>query len=211
MNDNTPVDGRPAFTPPDENLWVMVRGTGKVYVIGNAHTFFGRIAGYSESLRSGYIFSLSEVEDASPSARAWIDGFLAGNEPDLDEYLGFGEVWDLGDNDPDVVRWIDACRRFRRGGYMPPVPKRPRRQVPANPLLPKGRLWSPAGEQVWVWDGEGWSIELPQPQLIDNDFLVGTVCDERARHAEWTAIPPAHEVCCDCGRVIEYSVGVGGK
>ena len=68
MTEPVPTEGPPAFTPPDQNLWVMVRGAGKVYVLGNAHTHFGRIAGYAESISSGYIFSLSEVEDASPTA-----------------------------------------------------------------------------------------------------------------------------------------------
>ena len=203
MTDDTSIGGEPPLAPPDVDLWVRVRGAGKVYLVGNAHTSFGRIAGYAEALQCGYVFSVNEVEDMSASAGAWLAGFLAGNEPDLDEYLGFGEVWDLGDRDPNVLRWIEACRSFRQTGYMPPLPRRPHKVVPANPLLPKGRLWHPAGEQVWVWDGEGWSIEIPQPQLADNSFLVDTVCYDRGNHAEWIAIPPSHEVCRDCGRMTE--------
>jgi len=204
MSDDDSVGIDPPFSPPDTNLWVTIRHVGKVYLIGSAHTYFGRIAGYSEALGGGYIFSKGEVEEYSTGAALWLEGFLAGNEPDLDEYLGFPEVWDLADSDPDVLRWVAACRRFRETGYMPPLPRRPHKILPANPLLPKGRLWHPAGEQVWVWDGEGWSVEVPQPQLVDDDFLAGTVCDDRAHHSEWVAIPPAHEVCCECGRIQEF-------
>lgn len=130
MTDEPSAGRKRSFVPSDEDLWVRVRGVGKVYVVGNAHTFFGRMAGYAEAIEHGYTFSLDEVEDQSPRAGAWMAGFLAGNEPDLDEYLGFDEVWDLADDDPDVVRWHEALQRFGQTGYMPPLPKRAHKLIP---------------------------------------------------------------------------------
>ena len=114
MSDDDSVGIDPPLGPPDTNLWVTIRHVGKVYLIGSAHTYFGRIAGYSEALGGGYIFSKGEVEEYSTGAALWLEGFLAGNEPDLDEYLGFPEVWDLADSDPDVSVGLQRVADFGR-------------------------------------------------------------------------------------------------
>lgn len=61
-----------------DGLWVETDGFGRCRLDGNARTFPGRIAAWSETLASGVTISRSDVRDAPPEAWAWIDGFLSG-------------------------------------------------------------------------------------------------------------------------------------
>jgi hypothetical protein len=64
----------------DEALWVVIGGgEDRCYILGNGHTFAGRISAWSDTIGRGFSFSKGEVVDASDLARAWIDGFLSGN------------------------------------------------------------------------------------------------------------------------------------
>jgi hypothetical protein len=183
-----------------------VRCEQRLYIVGNAHTHPGWMHVYAPSIDRGYIVSLSEIAEMSNLARVWIAGFLAGNEPSLNDYLGCDDAGDLADDDPDVLRWIEACRRFRSTGDLPPLyivdPTGLCRRTPGCRLCPFGiRQASKCGPGTA--NGEEWSLADPQPDLVWNSFLAGTFCDQRGWHADAEPIPPAHAVCADCGFVTE--------
>lgn len=71
-----------------EGIWVEAGDFGRCRLDGNAHTFPGRISAWSETLDAWVAISRSDVREAPPEAWAWIEGFLAGNEPELHEFLG---------------------------------------------------------------------------------------------------------------------------
>lgn len=63
-----------------------------------------------------------DILEASPEALAWIDGFLAGNEPDFAQFLGVS--WDDAEkhyynDDPLCETWVAAMRAFRTRGWLP--------------------------------------------------------------------------------------------
>ena len=106
----------------NDRLWVETDGFGRCRLEGNAHTFPGRMAAWSETLASSVTISRSDVRDASPEAWAWIDGFLSGNEPEFHEFLGidafaaelvdrFGPLPEEARHLLDTVVLKSLCRR----------------------------------------------------------------------------------------------------
>lgn len=68
----------------DPKLWFTVKYNcpGKHYIIGNPHTFKGRITGYCPTDNKYFNFSISDVTGMSVESKFWLKGYLAGNEPD---------------------------------------------------------------------------------------------------------------------------------
>jgi hypothetical protein len=66
--------------------------------------------------------SKSEIVAASPAARRWIDGFIAGSEPSLSEYLLISPAEaDLLEEDDLLVReWQEALAQYASTGELPP-------------------------------------------------------------------------------------------
>ena len=95
----------------DERLWFLGSCGQRDILLGNAHTFPGRISAWCPHEQTGYSVSLAEIEEMSTEARYFITGFLAGNEPGypLD---AVGE-----ESDADMTAWYSALARFRRTGY----------------------------------------------------------------------------------------------
>jgi hypothetical protein len=91
-------------------MWVETDGFGRCRLLGNAHTFPGLIAVWSETLDAGVSISRSDVRTASPEGWAWIDGFLAGNEPGFHEFVGIDALAAdaLPDDDPGWKRYEQA-------------------------------------------------------------------------------------------------------
>jgi hypothetical protein len=82
---------------------------GNHYLVGNPHTFTGRMATWCESDSRELSVSLTEITAASDYAWVWIDGFLAGNEPPPPQ-----------EDDPSAEKaWERARREFRRTGEWP--------------------------------------------------------------------------------------------
>lgn len=109
-----------AATNPD--LWVEVDGyPGKLFIMGNPHTFPGRITGWSYDNDESLYFSKNEITASSEAARWWIEGYLHGAEPEPDEYLGVHphDVDDMDNGDPRLNQWLDALATFRQNGDMP--------------------------------------------------------------------------------------------
>ena len=106
----------------DPDLWVEVAGyPGRLFIMGNPHTFPGRITAWSHDNDESLYFSKSEVTAFSDAARRWVEGFLHGAEPEPAEYLGIdpGEVDEMDDDDPRLEEWRDALATFRETGAMP--------------------------------------------------------------------------------------------
>ncbi|WP_155985702.1 hypothetical protein [Paenibacillus gorillae] len=54
---------------------------GKHYIVGNPHTFHGRILAYCSEKDVFFNVSLSEINEMSLQTKYWIKGYLSGNEP----------------------------------------------------------------------------------------------------------------------------------
>ncbi|HET7018063.1 MAG TPA: arginase family protein [Streptosporangiaceae bacterium] len=96
--------------PADERLWFEAACGGRDFIVGNGHTFPGRLAAWCPHDRVGYSVSLAEMGVMPMETRYFVAGFLAGNEPEhpADEQ---------GDSDEaDIRAWQSALRRFRRTG-----------------------------------------------------------------------------------------------
>lgn len=191
----------PARPPElDERQWVVVQGfDGRCYIIGNSHTFTGRMTCWSEATGQTFSFSKNEVLDASETSRAWIDGFLAGNEPTPVDMFGVG-IYDADDSDPRWSRWQDAVRQFRATGSWPHEPWHDLTPFPPGTRLP-AFVWTLRGDEVWTWDGASWVRAEPQPERRFH-LLLGTVCDQRG-HCDLAVVTSVHTVCDDCGSTTE--------
>lgn len=94
----------------DERLRFEAYCGGRDFIVGNPHTFPGRMAAWCPHDRAGYCVSLGEIATMSDESRYFIAGFLAGNEPEP-------PTDDEGESDEaDQVAWQSARRRFRRTG-----------------------------------------------------------------------------------------------
>jgi hypothetical protein len=105
----------------DPELWIDVTG-GRRYLLGKAHTFHGRMRCWDPKEKVVLYYSKNEIRDASPSARRWIEGFMAGSEPTLSEYLLITstEADLLEENDPLVEEWRRALAYYAETGEMLP-------------------------------------------------------------------------------------------
>lgn len=79
------------------------------YLVGNPHTFRGRIATWCPLDSVEVNVSKSEIVATTDEAKYWIDGFLAGNEPPPPD-----------SDDPAAEReWENIRHLFRMQGDMP--------------------------------------------------------------------------------------------
>jgi hypothetical protein len=182
-------------------LWVDAGSFGRCRLDGNAHTSPGRISAWSETYSAWVTISRSDIRETSPEAWAWIDGFLAGNEPDFHEFLGidWADAESVAEDDPAHDRYDDALASFRATGSLPfPIERRP--TLPPPPGL-RPAPWSAAGGEVFGWDGTSWRPLDPQPELRFA-LLAGTLCDERG-HCEPEIVGERHTFCADCGNLSE--------
>ena len=98
----------------DENLWFNHKGCeGKHYLIGNPHTFRGRIYAWCPKKERSFSVSLSEIENMSEYSKYWINGFLNGNQPepptDANGDVDFESV--------EYKKWTESIELFTRTGY----------------------------------------------------------------------------------------------
>jgi hypothetical protein len=94
----------------DERLWFEASCGGRDLLVGNPHTFRGRMAAWCPHQNRGYTVSVSEMGAMADETRYFVRGFLSGNEPGppFDD--------DHGTDRADEVAWRSALRRFRRTG-----------------------------------------------------------------------------------------------
>ena len=98
----------------DESLWFEASCGGRDFLVGNGHTFTGRMAAWCPHTEVGYNVSLAEMGEMSTETRYYVAGFLAGSEPgcpvhpdDVDPRL----------EEADLAAWEAALSRFRRTGH----------------------------------------------------------------------------------------------
>ncbi|MDW3849461.1 hypothetical protein NMK34_22875 [Micromonospora sp. BRA006-A] len=103
--ERAPID-EPAI---DERLWFETT-CGRDVLVGNGHTFAGRMAAWCPHESVGYNVSRAQMGAMSEEARYFVAGFLAGSEPryPLDA--------DGGTEEADLNAWRAALSRFRRTG-----------------------------------------------------------------------------------------------
>jgi hypothetical protein len=112
------ADETPEFDP---SLWFpcSLAAASRDYLVGNAHTFRGRMLAYCERKEGSryYYVSASEVlPDCSDAARWWVKGFLAGAEPEPPrdqegDYLPFDH--------PEMVAWRRKAEGWADAGTWP--------------------------------------------------------------------------------------------
>jgi hypothetical protein len=103
-------DADQARATPDERLWFEASCGGRDFLVGNPHTFTGRMAAWCPHQRRGYNVSLSELGEMSDGSRYFIRGFLSGSEPGPP----YGAHGDLGPADEKA--WQAALHRFHQTG-----------------------------------------------------------------------------------------------
>ena len=111
--------GKRSETHPD--LWVEVADyPGRLHIMGNPHTFPGRVTAWSFERNESLYFSKDDVTEASEAARWWLDGYLHGSEPEFEEYFAIeaGDMGDVDEADPRWAEWRAALEEFRATGKM---------------------------------------------------------------------------------------------
>ena len=99
----------------DQELWFTQEWCDeKHFLLGNPHTFPGRMAGWCPKQQLGFCVSRSEMLTCSTATRYWVQGFLSGNEPGLPTNEE-GDIID-DEDDPRVKKWRAAIELFATTG-----------------------------------------------------------------------------------------------
>lgn len=113
--DTTGGSARRAGDPElDPDLWFETSHCkGHHYLLGNGHTFEGRLHAWCPSKKVSFRVSKSEIGDCSRETTYFLKGFLTGQEPappvDDDDDL-------LPPDDPEYRAWVHATELFRETG-----------------------------------------------------------------------------------------------
>lgn len=185
-------------------IWVEAGGFGRCRLDRAAFTWPGRIDAWSETLRTHVTLDRRDVTEASREAWIWIDGFLAGNAPSLQEFLAldYDSANAAADEQPTIWdRYWAALDHLRATGSMP-YPMGGRATLPPPPDLPL-EPWILRIGQVLRWDGTAWVPQDPQPAMR-YAMMVGTVCDARS-HCRSEGVGDWHLYCPDCGELTELA------
>jgi hypothetical protein len=104
-------DDEPALDP---DLWFTSEHCdGRHFILGNAHTFRGRLSAWCPSKKRHFAVSKSEIVGCSRETTYFVNGFVSGQEPDvpLDE-----EGDRLRPDSPDYQAWARASELFKLTG-----------------------------------------------------------------------------------------------
>jgi hypothetical protein len=97
----------------DSKLWVeLSHCEGKHYILGNPHTFPGRIMMWCPNKEVSFFMSKNEIQKCSKEAEYWIKGFLTGNEPEPP--VGDDEMPDF--ESKEYSEWKDHIKEFHSKG-----------------------------------------------------------------------------------------------
>jgi hypothetical protein len=102
----------------DDKLWVKLDDgcPGPHYLLGNPHTFRGRIHGYCETKKAHFNISKNEIIEMSPESEYWIKGFLRGNEP-APPIQEDSESVDSYYSSPRYLEWMELLKKFNDTGF----------------------------------------------------------------------------------------------
>jgi hypothetical protein len=98
----------------DQDLWFHTgHCEGRHYLLGNPHTFRGRLSAWCPTKQRSFCVSKSEITECSREASYFLKGFLSGQEIDapVDEE---GDL--LPPDDPEYQAWINAIQIFQETG-----------------------------------------------------------------------------------------------
>jgi len=186
--------GKPAES--DDWLWISLAACpARDFLVGNCHTFPGRMAAYCPHRDQGFCVSLAEIEEMSPEAERWVRGFLAGNEPEPEHMFG-PSIHDATDSDDRWPRWREAVANFRRTGDWEPEPWRELAVLPPDASFTV-QPWTVIADELRQWNGIDWHCKAPGPAR-ERTLLLGSVCHER-RHHDLTVLAEGGAICDDCG------------
>lgn len=82
-------------------------------MIGNPHTYNGRIDAWCPEKGTCFCVSLSEIEDMSEYSKYWINGYLNGNQPEPP----IDHEGDVDFDSPEYNKWSKETELFIETGY----------------------------------------------------------------------------------------------
>jgi len=85
----------------------------KHYIVGNAHTFPGRVHVYCTAQKEYTVESLCGMDRISPKAKIWMQGFLHGNQP---SWPADEEGDQLDWEHPETVDFVQRLKRYYKHG-----------------------------------------------------------------------------------------------
>lgn len=177
----------------DPERWVTAAGyEGRLYLGYNPHTHAGRIGAWVPSLGHATRISTDDIVEASSTAQAWLDGYLAGSEPSAGFMFG-SEIYDLPDDHPRWQRWRIAVASYRSTGNWTGGHWTELTPIVGDVLLP---AWTRRGDEIWTWDGQKWEAPKRGDGEIDGD--PGHVCEKLNAHS-MAVIDERHLQCEECG------------
>lgn len=100
----------------DERLWFTLKEddcNGRHFILGNPHTFNGRIMGFCTEKKKSFYFSKSEIDEMSVETECWIKGYLCGNEPNPPQM----EEGTVDFKSEEYRFWGDSIEIFHETGY----------------------------------------------------------------------------------------------
>ena len=165
---------------------------GRLYLGYNPHTHAGRIGAWVPSLGHATRISTDDIVEASSTAQAWLDGYLAGSEPSAGFMFG-SEIYDLPDDHPRWQRWRIAVASYRSTGNWTGGHWTELTPIVGDVLLP---AWTRRGDEIWTWDGQKWEAPKRGDGEIDGD--PGHVCEKLNAHS-MAVIDERHLQCEECG------------
>jgi len=98
----------------DKNLWFEHLGCkGKHYLIGNPHTYVGRMWAWCPKEERTFFVSKADMGEMSEQAKFWVQGFLNGHEPDPP----VNEDGDVDFESLEYKTWTEAMVFFHETGF----------------------------------------------------------------------------------------------
>lgn len=98
----------------DEKIWFEYDGCeGRHYMIGNPHTFKGRMYAWCPKKERSFFVSKSEIIKMSVECEYWVKGFLSGNQPEPPT----NSEGDVDFESKEYKAWADKVADFENSGY----------------------------------------------------------------------------------------------
>jgi hypothetical protein len=97
----------------DEKLWFTMGShcEGKHFLLGNPHTFVGRMLAWCPNKEVSFFVSKNGVDECSVETEYWMKGFLAGNEPKPPSENG-----DVDFESKAYKEWLKKVEKFKEIG-----------------------------------------------------------------------------------------------
>jgi len=174
----------PAGDGDAASFWVITTSVGKVWLLGNPHTFPGRM--HVRALNGDLLsISLSDISSFGPGAAEWVDGYLAGAEPEV------SITWAARADARRLEEGLARVRaNFRRTGvWLGPT------HVPPQLDDSVADAWIYWAGSTLKWTGAAWRLDHRAADL-QGTFKAGSTCAARGYHQ--VSATPGWTLCEDC-------------